>query len=129
MRQPNSTKVCSYVDLVTEVMVDGISAMINVDDSLEAVLLNHDVTEDEGRVDATLESGLGAKGEQDVSFGVLYKQTMNDAQVNYTVTEKELLAMEKFRPYLMGAKVIVHTDHTTLCYLMTKKDSKARLMR
>ncbi|XP_070009799.1 uncharacterized protein [Nicotiana sylvestris] len=47
---PNSTKVCSYVDLVTEVMVDGISAMINVDDSLEAVLLNHDVTEDEGRV-------------------------------------------------------------------------------
>ncbi|XP_070035077.1 uncharacterized protein [Nicotiana tomentosiformis] len=58
---------------------------------------------------------------------------MNDAQVNYTVTDKELLAiafaMEKFRPYLMGAKVIVHTDHATLCYLMTKKDSKARLMR
>ncbi|XP_070007288.1 uncharacterized protein [Nicotiana sylvestris] len=58
---------------------------------------------------------------------------MNDAQVNYMVTEKELLAivfaMEKFRPYLMGVKVIVHTEHATLCYLMTKKDSKARLMR
>ncbi|XP_070004327.1 uncharacterized protein [Nicotiana sylvestris] len=58
---------------------------------------------------------------------------MNDAQVNYMVTEKELLAivftMEKFRPYLMGAKVIVHTDHAALCYLMTMKDSKARLMR
>ncbi|XP_075099465.1 uncharacterized protein LOC142176240 [Nicotiana tabacum] len=58
---------------------------------------------------------------------------MNDAQVNYTVMEKELLAIvfaaEKFRPYLMGAKVIVHTDHATLRYLMIKKDSKARLMR
>ncbi|XP_070020041.1 uncharacterized protein [Nicotiana sylvestris] len=60
-------------------------------------------------------------------------KTMNDAQVNYTVTEKEFLAivfvMEKFRPYLMGAKVIVRTDHAALRYLMTKKDSKARLMR
>nr|XP_009769141.1 PREDICTED: uncharacterized protein LOC104220041 [Nicotiana sylvestris] len=60
-------------------------------------------------------------------------KTMNDAQVNYTVTEKELLdivfAMEKFRPYLMCTKVIIHTDHTTLRCLMCKKDSKARLMR
>jgi len=60
-------------------------------------------------------------------------KTMNEAQRNYTVTEKELLAivfaMEKFRPYLMGAKVIIHTDHAALRYLMTKKDSKARLMR
>ncbi|XP_075088187.1 uncharacterized protein LOC142170230 [Nicotiana tabacum] len=76
---------------------------------------------------------LGAKGEQDVSFGVYVSKTMNDAQVNYMVTEKELLAivfaMEKFRPYLMGAEVIVHIDHVTLHYLMTKKDSKARLMR
>ncbi|XP_070052162.1 uncharacterized protein [Nicotiana tomentosiformis] len=60
-------------------------------------------------------------------------KTMNDAEVNYTVTEKELLAivfaMEKFHPYLMGTKVIVHTDHAALRYLMSKKDSKARLMR
>ncbi|XP_070029395.1 uncharacterized protein [Nicotiana sylvestris] len=47
MRQTNSTKVCSFVDLVTEVIVDDMSAMINVEDPLEAVLLNHDVTEDE----------------------------------------------------------------------------------
>ncbi|XP_075102944.1 uncharacterized protein LOC107804657 [Nicotiana tabacum] len=37
--------------------------------------------------------------------------------------------MEKFRPYLIGAKVIVHTDHAELRYLMTKKDSNAQLMR
>ncbi|XP_070009905.1 uncharacterized protein [Nicotiana sylvestris] len=51
MKQPNSTKVCSFVDLVTEVIVDHTSAMINVEDPLEAVLLNHDVTEDEGLVE------------------------------------------------------------------------------
>ena len=60
-------------------------------------------------------------------------KTMNEAQRNYTVTEKELLAivfaMEKFRPYLMGAKVIIRTDHVALRYLMTKKDSEAILMR
>ncbi|XP_070002114.1 uncharacterized protein [Nicotiana sylvestris] len=38
-------------------------------------------------------------------------KTINDSQVNYTVTKKELFAivfsMEKFCPYLMGTKVIV----------------------
>lgn len=51
MRQPNSTKVCSFVDHVTEVIVDDTSAMINVEDPLEAALLNYDVTEDEDRVE------------------------------------------------------------------------------
>ncbi|XP_070012218.1 uncharacterized protein [Nicotiana sylvestris] len=40
------------------------------------------------------------------------RKTMNEAQRNYTVTEKELLdivfAMEKFRPYLMGQGHSVH---------------------
>ncbi|XP_070020615.1 uncharacterized protein [Nicotiana sylvestris] len=67
-------------------------------------------------------------------FHLVYyaSKTMNDAQVNYTVTEKELLAivfaMEKFLPYLMGTKVIVHTDHAVLRYLMSMKYYKARLM-
>ncbi|XP_070010875.1 uncharacterized protein [Nicotiana sylvestris] len=51
MRHMNSTKVCSFVDLVTEVIVDDTSAMVNVEDPLEAVLLNLDVNEDEGRVE------------------------------------------------------------------------------
>ncbi|XP_070020563.1 uncharacterized protein [Nicotiana sylvestris] len=68
-------------------------------------------------------------------FHLVYyaSKTMNSAQVNYTVTEKELLAIvfaiETFLPYLMGAKVIVHTDHAALRYLMNKKDYKPRLMR
>ena len=58
---------------------------------------------------------------------------MNDAQLNYATTKKELLAIvfafDKFRPYLIGNKVIVHTDHSAIKYLMTKKDAKLRLIR
>ncbi|XP_070019544.1 uncharacterized protein [Nicotiana sylvestris] len=48
MKQPNSSEVCSFVDLVTVVIVDDTSAMINVEDPLEVVLLNLDVNNDEG---------------------------------------------------------------------------------
>ncbi|CAL9005440.1 unnamed protein product, partial [Prunus brigantina] len=60
-------------------------------------------------------------------------QTLNDAQLNYSTTEKELLAvvfaLEKFRSYLVGSKVIVYSDHAALRYLLTKKDAKPHLIR
>ena len=53
--------------------------------------------------------------------------------LNYSTTEKELLvvvfALEKFRSYLIGSKIIVYTDHSVLRYFFSKKDSKARLIR
>ena len=36
--------------------------------------------------------------------------------------------LEKFRSYLIGCKIIVFTNHVDLKYLLTKKDSKARLI-
>nr|XP_027090190.1 uncharacterized protein LOC113711211 [Coffea arabica] len=60
-------------------------------------------------------------------------RALNGAQLNYSTTEKEFLAvifaLEKFRSYLLGAKVIVFSDHAALRYLMTKKDAKPRLIR
>ncbi|CAN6723272.1 unnamed protein product [Malus baccata var. baccata] len=60
-------------------------------------------------------------------------RTLNDAQLNYATTEKELLAvvfaLEKFRSYLIGAKVIVYSDHSALKYLLSKKEAKPRLLR
>ena len=60
-------------------------------------------------------------------------RTLHDAQLNYTTTEKELLAiiftLEKFRSYLLGSKVIVYTDHAALKYLLSKKDARPRLIR
>ncbi|XP_069152731.1 uncharacterized protein [Solanum lycopersicum] len=32
----------------------------------------------------------------------------------------------KFRSYLLGTRVVVHTDHSALRYLMAKKDAKSR---
>ncbi|CAN6562542.1 unnamed protein product [Malus baccata var. baccata] len=60
-------------------------------------------------------------------------RTLNDAQLNYSTTEKELLdvvfALDKFRSYLIGTNVIVFTDHAALKYLLTKKEAKPRLIR
>nr|XP_016451768.1 PREDICTED: uncharacterized protein LOC107776393 [Nicotiana tabacum] len=60
-------------------------------------------------------------------------KTLNPAQMNYTVTEKELLAVVwvfyKFRSYLVGTKVTVYTDHSAIRYLFKKKDAKSRLIR
>ncbi|KAM2220107.1 hypothetical protein ACFX1S_019350 [Malus domestica] len=56
--------------------------------------------------------------------------TLNDAQLNYSTIEKELLAvvfaLDKFRSYLLGTKVIIYTDHAALKYLLTKKECQAK---
>ena len=60
-------------------------------------------------------------------------KTLNEAQRNYTTTEKELLAVvytsDKFRAYLVGSDIVIFTDHSTLKCLLTKQNAKARLIR
>ena len=60
-------------------------------------------------------------------------KTLNDAQRNYTTTEKELLAivyaLDKFRAYLIRSDIVIFTDHSSLKYLLTKQNAKARLIR
>ena len=60
-------------------------------------------------------------------------KTLDEAQRNYITTEKELLAvvyaLDKFRAYLVGSNIIIFTDHSALKYLLTKQNSKARLIR
>ena len=68
-------------------------------------------------------------------FKAIYyaNKTFNEAQKNYSTIENEMLAMvfacEKFRPYILGSHVIIHTNHATIKYLMAKKDAKPRLIR
>ncbi|PNX93836.1 hypothetical protein L195_g016998, partial [Trifolium pratense] len=69
-----------------------------------------------------------------VFYTIYYaSRTLDDAQRNYTTTEKELLAVvfafDKFRHYLILSKVIVYTDHAAIRYLLGKQDAKPRLIR
>ena len=62
-------------------------------------------------------------------YAISYASKMlTGPQLKYARMEKELLvvvfAMDKFRSYLVGAKVIVYMDHAALKYLLTKKDAK-----
>jgi len=53
-------------------------------------------------------------------------------QLNYATTKKELMAVvfatDKFRSYLVRAKVIIDSDHAALKYLLTKQDAKPWLI-
>nr|GFA25711.1 hypothetical protein [Tanacetum cinerariifolium] len=75
--------------------------------------------------DFTIGAVLGQRHEKHFKPIHYASKTMNDAETNYTTTEKEMLAVvyafEKFQPYLIMNKSIVHTDHSALKYLFTKK--------
>ena len=40
-----------------------------------------------------------------------------------------VFSYEKFKPYILGSHVIVHTDHAAIKYMMAKKDAKSKLIR
>ncbi|CAL3963542.1 unnamed protein product [Diplocarpon coronariae] len=64
-----------------------------------------------------------------------FSKTMNDAELNYPIHDKELLAIfrsfHQYKAELLGAQKTVHvyTDHKALEYFMTTKDLTARQAR
>nr|GEU53511.1 reverse transcriptase domain-containing protein [Tanacetum cinerariifolium] len=76
---------------------------------------------------------LGQRHEKNFKPIHYASKTMTNAESNYTTIEKEMLAVvyafEKFWSYLIMNKSIVHTDHSALKYLLSKKDAKTRLVR
>ena len=59
-------------------------------------------------------------------------KTLMDAQVNYTTTEKKLLAvvfaLDKFWSYLLGSMVIIYSNHAALWHMLATKETKSRLI-
>lgn len=60
-------------------------------------------------------------------------RSLNKAELNYPIIEKELLAIvwsiKYFRPYLFGKKFIIKTDHKPLLYLFNMNDPSSRLTK
>ena len=60
-------------------------------------------------------------------------KNLSKAELNYTVIEKELLAivhsLNKFKHYIIGYQTFLHTDHAKIRYLMKKPDVNARIIR
>eukprot|EP00253_Pinus_taeda_P002632 PITA_02632 len=86
-------------------------------------------------VDAS-DTSLGAVlGQKDLFPYAIYYTSKNltPTELNYTVTEKEFLvvvhAINKFRHYITGYKNFVHTDHSTIRYLMKKPVTNGRVTR
>jgi hypothetical protein len=83
--------------------------------------------------DCAVGTVLGQRNEGRAHAVYYTSKSLNDAQLNYATTEKELLAVvfafDKSRSYIVNSKVIVYTDHAAIKYLLAKKDAKPRLIR
>eukprot|EP00253_Pinus_taeda_P005571 PITA_05571 len=72
--------------------------------------------------------------EEKLPYAIYFvSKNLSKAEMNYTVTEKEFLAvvhaLNKFRHYITGYQTFVHTDHAATRYLMNKPDVNAHIIR
>ena len=112
-------------------------------DSLKTVLLGPEVMAyptDDGEYTLDCDAcdlSIGAvlsqhQGGQDrvIAYG---SRTLNKAEQNYCVTDRELLAVKHFtelyKHYLLGRKFAIRTDHQALKWLFTLKEPKGRVAR
>ena len=68
--------------------------------------------------------------ERVIAYG---SRTLNKAEQNYCVTDRELLAIKHFtelyKHYLLGRKFIIRSDHQPLKWLFSLKEPKGRVAR
>jgi hypothetical protein len=83
--------------------------------------------------DIALGEVLGQR-ENQMPYAIYFvSKNLSPTEVNYMVTEKELLvvvhAINKFRHYITGYQAFVHTDHSTIKFLMNKPVTNPRVTR
>ena len=111
-----------YVDIITK------QPVLKAADPTKSYILHTDASD----------LGLGAVLMQDDDDGHLHpiafaSKLLNPAQRNYTVTDRECLAMvwalEHFNTYVEGHKYTIVTDHAALTYLKNITHTKQRMHR
>ena len=83
--------------------------------------------------DIAIGAALGQK-EKLMTYAIYFiSKNLTLVELNYTVTEKEMLAVvhvvNKFRHYITGYEIFVHTNHSALRYLMNKPITNGRITR
>ena len=68
------------------------------------------------------------------TYAIYYtSKNLTPTELNYTVTENEFLAIidaiNKFKHYITLYETFVHTDHSTIRYLMNKWVTNGRITR
>lgn len=62
-----------------------------------------------------------------------WSRQLNHAERNYSVTDRECLAVVaacgKFRPYILGGKVVIYGDHTAVKWILNKVEISGRHAR
>lgn len=95
------------------------------------------------KIPALNQDFIVATDASDVAIGAVLKQghevveyasrVLTSAERNYSTTEKECLAivwaLDKWRPYLLGRRFHVETDHRPLQWIKSAKDPRGKLAR
>ena len=81
--------------------------------------------------DTAIRGVLGQKEGQAPYAIYFISKNLTTAELNYTVTEKEFLAVvysiNKFHHYITGCKFFVHTDNSAIIFLMNKPITNGRV--
>jgi hypothetical protein len=83
--------------------------------------------------DTTIGVVLGKKEEQQPCTIYFISKNLTPAEKNYIMTEKEFLVVvyviNKFRHYITGCLVFLHTNHSAIHYLIKKSITNGRVAR
>ena len=89
----------------------------------------HDTDASDGQIAGIL-SHIQDGRERVISYG---SRTLGEAEGNYCITDKELLAIrhfvEYYQQYLLGRTFVVRSDHQALVWLFKLKEPKGRIAR